>query len=180
MLPAPGEFASITVTRVFAANSTAAFRRSRSRSGGRREPERGRERARSPPARKSDSGRGDGDRDKGGRDLRSTITARGNRDKGDDGDDEPRDSPRGKKDDGDDEEKGKEKEIRNERQAQIEEILKARGAGQYLPPHKLRMLEEAVTDKASEQYQRLTWDALKKSINGLINKVFVAVKLYHA
>jgi len=46
-----------------------------------------------------------------------------------------------------------------------------RGAGQYLPPHKLRMLEEAVKDKESEQYQRLTWDALKKSINGLINKV---------
>ena len=69
------------------------------------------------------------------------------------------------------EDKGKAKEARNERQAQIEELLKARGAGQYLPPHKLRMLQEAVTDKESEEYQRLTWDALKKSINGLINKV---------
>jgi len=59
---------------------------------------------------------------------------------------------------------------RQDKQAQIEELLKARGAGQYLPPHKLRMLEEAVTDKASVEYQRLTWDALKKSINGLINK----------
>ena len=55
---------------------------------------------------------------------------------------------------------------RKTKQAQIEELLKARGAGQYLPPHKLRMLEEAVTDKTSPEYQRLTWDALKKSING--------------
>ena len=28
-----------------------------------------------------------------------------------------------------------------------------------------------VGDKSSEAYQRLTWDALKKSINGLVNKV---------
>ena len=26
-------------------------------------------------------------------------------------------------------------------------------------------------DKASVEYQRLTWDALRKSINGLVNKV---------
>jgi pre-mRNA-splicing factor CWC22 len=54
------------------------------------------------------------------------------------------------------------KEARRAKQAQIEELLKARGAGQYLPPFKLRMLEEAVTDKSSPEYQRLTWDALKK------------------
>lgn len=77
----------------------------------------------------------------------------------------PRDEPKQSAD------KGGNKTERNEKQAQIEELLKARGAGQYLPPHKLRMLEEAVQDKESEQYQRLTWDALKKSINGLINKV---------
>lgn len=29
-------------------------------------------------------------------------------------------------------------------------------------------------DKSSPQYQRLTWDALRKSINGLINKVNAA------
>lgn len=29
----------------------------------------------------------------------------------------------------------------------------------------------ATDDKSSEAYQRLTWDALKKSLNGLINKV---------
>ena len=27
------------------------------------------------------------------------------------------------------------------------------------------------TDKTSPEYQRMTWDALKKSINGLVNKV---------
>ena len=26
-------------------------------------------------------------------------------------------------------------------------------------------------DKSSAEYQRLTWDALRKSINGLVNKV---------
>lgn len=40
-----------------------------------------------------------------------------------------------------------------------------------MPPHKLRELQAGITDKGSEQYQRLTWQALKKSLNGLINKV---------
>ncbi|KAI5293748.1 pre-mRNA-splicing factor cwc22, partial [Ascosphaera acerosa] len=31
-----------------------------------------------------------------------------------------------------------------------------------------------ITDKSSKEYQRLAWDALKKSVNGLINKVNVA------
>lgn len=29
----------------------------------------------------------------------------------------------------------------------------------------------ALQDKESAEYQRLTWDALRKSINGLVNKV---------
>ena len=32
-------------------------------------------------------------------------------------------------------------------------------------------MQQNITDKSSEPYQRLTWEALKKSINGLINKV---------
>ena len=28
-----------------------------------------------------------------------------------------------------------------------------------------------VTDKEGAQYQRMSWDALRKSINGLVNKV---------
>jgi pre-mRNA-splicing factor CWC22 len=49
-----------------------------------------------------------------------------------------------------------------------------RTGGAYIPPAKLRQLQAQITDKSSEDYQRLTWEALKKSINGLINKVNVS------
>nr|GME06376.1 pre-mRNA-splicing factor CWC22 homolog [Ipomoea batatas] len=42
------------------------------------------------------------------------------------------------------------------------------GGVYYIPPFKLKEIHE---DKSSVEYQRLTWDALKKSINGLVNKV---------
>ncbi len=35
----------------------------------------------------------------------------------------------------------------------------------------LRLMQQNITDKNSEAFQRLAWEALKKSINGLINKV---------
>ena len=35
------------------------------------------------------------------------------------------------------------------------------------------MMKEA-QDKESPEYQRLTWDALRKSINGLVNKVNIS------
>jgi pre-mRNA-splicing factor CWC22 len=44
-------------------------------------------------------------------------------------------------------------------------------AGIYIPPAKLRAMRQQITDKSSEEYQRMTWEALKKSLNGLINKV---------
>ena len=31
-------------------------------------------------------------------------------------------------------------------------------------------MQQSITDKSSEAFQRLSWEALKKSINGLINK----------
>ena len=34
------------------------------------------------------------------------------------------------------------------------------------------MLQEQIKDKESAAYQRMSWEALKKSINGLINKVW--------
>ncbi|KAI4338150.1 hypothetical protein L6164_016496 [Bauhinia variegata] len=43
--------------------------------------------------------------------------------------------------------------------------------GVYIPPFKLGRMMKQVEDKSSVEYQRLTWDALKKSINGLVNKV---------
>lgn len=49
--------------------------------------------------------------------------------------------------------------------------LTTRAGGAYIPPHRLRQMQQQVTDKSSEQYQRITWEALKKSINGLINKI---------
>ena len=60
--------------------------------------------------------------------------------------------------------------------------------GAYIPPARLRMMQAQITDKtryvdfiyfklifslylSSVPYQRMAWEALKKSINGLINKV---------
>ncbi|KAK4791355.1 hypothetical protein SAY86_031768 [Trapa natans] len=46
-----------------------------------------------------------------------------------------------------------------------------RSGGVYIPPFKLARMMKEVQDKSSVEYQRLTWDALRKSINGLVNKV---------
>ncbi|KAJ1637808.1 armadillo-type protein, partial [Pavlovales sp. CCMP2436] len=45
--------------------------------------------------------------------------------------------------------------------------------GVYIPPYKLAQMMKGVSDRSSEQYQRMSWDALKKSINGFVNKVNV-------
>ena len=50
-----------------------------------------------------------------------------------------------------------------------------RTGGAYIPPARLRMMQAAISDKSSVAYQRISWEALKKSINGLINKVNVHV-----
>ncbi|XP_065892695.1 pre-mRNA-splicing factor CWC22 homolog [Dysidea avara] len=52
--------------------------------------------------------------------------------------------------------------------------LLMRTGGAYIPPARLRMMQEQITDKNSEAYQRIAWEALKKSINGLVNKVNVS------
>ncbi|XP_004295295.1 PREDICTED: pre-mRNA-splicing factor CWC22 homolog [Fragaria vesca subsp. vesca] len=44
----------------------------------------------------------------------------------------------------------------------------------YVPPYKLARKMKEVEDKSSIEYQKLTWDALKKSINGVVNKVNAA------
>ncbi|KAJ6790608.1 pre-mRNA-splicing factor CWC22-like protein [Iris pallida] len=46
-----------------------------------------------------------------------------------------------------------------------------RTGGIYIPPHRMAQMMRDVQDKSSDQYQRLSWDALRKSINGLVNKV---------
>eukprot|EP00457_Paulinella_chromatophora_P002310 gb/GEZN01002314.1/.p1 GENE.gb/GEZN01002314.1/~~gb/GEZN01002314.1/.p1 ORF type:complete len:747 (+),score=137.04 gb/GEZN01002314.1/:74-2314(+) len=51
------------------------------------------------------------------------------------------------------------------------ELQLTRSGGAYVPPFKLARLKAQITDKKSRTYQRLAWDSLRKSINGLINKV---------
>ncbi|MBW0534460.1 hypothetical protein O181_074175 [Austropuccinia psidii MF-1] len=59
---------------------------------------------------------------------------------------------------------------------EMQKIAATRSGGAYIPPARLRAIqaEMAVEDPTSSEYQRLRWDALRKSINGLINKVNVA------
>ncbi|KAA8913261.1 pre-mRNA-splicing factor cwc22 [Sphaerosporella brunnea] len=55
--------------------------------------------------------------------------------------------------------------------AEYEKLLNMRSGGTYIPPARLRALQAQITDKSSKEYQRMAWEALKKSINGLVNKV---------
>lgn len=50
-------------------------------------------------------------------------------------------------------------------------LQNARSGGTYIPPARLRALQAQITDRQSAEFQRMSWEALKKSINGLINKV---------
>ena len=51
-----------------------------------------------------------------------------------------------------------------------------RTGGVYVPPFKLAMMRKAMgaIDKSSQENQKQSWEALRKSINGLINKVNVS------
>eukprot|EP00033_Pygsuia_biforma_P000878 GCRY01001017.1.p1 GENE.GCRY01001017.1~~GCRY01001017.1.p1 ORF type:complete len:862 (-),score=252.85 GCRY01001017.1:67-2652(-) len=44
----------------------------------------------------------------------------------------------------------------------------------YIPPFRLAQMRQNLNDKSTKEYQRMHWDALKKSINGLCNKVTAA------
>eukprot|EP00897_Mesotaenium_endlicherianum_P004531 jgi/Mesen1/4105/ME000216S03356 len=46
-----------------------------------------------------------------------------------------------------------------------------KAGGVYIPPFKLARMMREIDDRAGVEYQRVTWDALRKSINGLVNKV---------
>jgi pre-mRNA-splicing factor CWC22 len=56
-------------------------------------------------------------------------------------------------------------------QKKVVDLLTTRTGGAYIPPAKLRMMQAQITDKSSAAYQRIAWEALKKSIHGHINKV---------
>lgn len=53
------------------------------------------------------------------------------------------------------------------------DLLTSKTGGAYIPPAKLRMMQAEINDKSSEAYQRISWEALKKSIHGFINKINV-------
>jgi pre-mRNA-splicing factor CWC22 len=49
--------------------------------------------------------------------------------------------------------------------------------GMYIPPFKMdRLINEAMKnkDKTSKDYQKYMWEVLRKSINGIVNKVNVS------
>ncbi|KAF8148777.1 hypothetical protein K438DRAFT_452995 [Mycena galopus ATCC 62051] len=57
-------------------------------------------------------------------------------------------------------------------QAEFAKLFGSRSGGVYMPPARLRVLQAAVLSaKASPEYQRLSWDALRKSITGIVNRV---------
>lgn len=63
------------------------------------------------------------------------------------------------------------KSIIKPRERKTVDLLTSRTGGAYIPPAKLRMMQESITDKSSAAYQRIAWEALKKSVHGYINKV---------
>jgi len=60
-------------------------------------------------------------------------------------------------------------------QAEYKKLLDMRSGGTYVPPARLRALQaqimEDTSDEAERLRQKLHWEALKKSITGIINKV---------
>ncbi|KAF8626276.1 hypothetical protein AX15_004949 [Amanita polypyramis BW_CC] len=72
-------------------------------------------------------------------------------------------------------EKGKEAEKNFDSRAEFAKLVNSRSGGVYVPPARLRAMQEAAAaDKNSPEYQRLSWDALRKSITGIVNRVNIA------
>ncbi|KAG5893705.1 hypothetical protein JTB14_017812 [Gonioctena quinquepunctata] len=69
------------------------------------------------------------------------------------------------------EKKTEDKSVIKPRERKTVDLLTSRTGGAYIPPAKLRMMQESITDKTSAAYQRIAWEALKKSIHGYINKI---------
>ena len=62
-----------------------------------------------------------------------------------------------------------------EKAAEYQRSLRLPTGGAYLPPHRVRALQEKIgQDKQSEQWQRLAHDARKKACNSLVNKLSVS------
>jgi pre-mRNA-splicing factor CWC22 len=70
--------------------------------------------------------------------------------------------------------KEKEKGKEFDAMAEFAKLTSSRSGGVYMPPARLRALQAAAAqDRSSAEYQRLSWDALRKSITGIVNRVNV-------
>jgi pre-mRNA-splicing factor CWC22 len=103
--------------------------------------------------------------------------------------DEGRDRDRGRRDDEEDRRRDSKEGVNGEGSASGEGSRDTKGAdqqkmslmertikmgksgGAYIPPFRLKQMMQEVQDRSSPEYQRMTWEGLKKSINGLVNKV---------
>ncbi|KAF9453658.1 MIF4G-domain-containing protein [Macrolepiota fuliginosa MF-IS2] len=71
--------------------------------------------------------------------------------------------------------KDKEKLKEFDAKAEFAKLTNTRSGGVYIPPARLRAMQAAAgQDKSSPEYQRITWDALRKSITGIVNRVNIA------
>ena len=77
---------------------------------------------------------------------------------------------------GKDKKENDEKEKEYDAKAEFMKLISSRSGGVYIPPARLRAMqaEAAAKDKSSTEYQRLSWDALRKSITGIVNRVNVS------
>ncbi|KAH9029536.1 MIF4G-domain-containing protein [Lactarius hengduanensis] len=74
-----------------------------------------------------------------------------------------------------DNKKGDAKEKGFDAVAEFAKLTSSRSGGVYMPPARLRALQAAAAqDRSSPEYQRLSWDALRKSITGIVNRVNVS------
>ncbi|KAI0003354.1 MIF4G-domain-containing protein [Russula compacta] len=74
-----------------------------------------------------------------------------------------------------DDRKGETKEKGFDAMAEFAKLTSSRSGGVYMPPARLRALQAAAAqDRSSAEYQRLSWDALRKSITGIVNRVNVS------
>lgn len=62
-------------------------------------------------------------------------------------------------------------EEKNKKVDEEKEEKPVRRAGRYVPQSRMLAQLRGMPDKQSEAYQRLSWDALGKSLRGLVNKV---------
>ncbi|KAK2967346.1 hypothetical protein RJ640_029547 [Escallonia rubra] len=108
-----------------------------------------------------ESRRSAGDRDRSGRD---SYKDRKQKDKEGDGDLKGKENVNG-------DSKVQKQPVVQDGTVNVDMANLGRSGGVYIPPFKLARMMKEVEDKSSVEYQRMTWDALRKSINGLVNKV---------